>query len=36
MCSMFEDLTKLVKSIEWQVQSKRPETEQTLLNIGNL
>ena len=36
MCSMIEELARLVKSLEWQFQTKRTEQESTLLNVSNL
>lgn len=33
---MVEDLAKLVKTVEFNVNQKKPETESILLNIANI
>jgi hypothetical protein len=33
---MVEELAKMIKTFEWQINNKKPETESILLNMTNM
>jgi hypothetical protein len=35
MCSMVEELARIIKGFEWQLNNKKPEIETILLNMTN-